>query len=59
MTLIGVLDERTDEPKVGAPHEGRRPDGWYNLGKVKVRGRRPGTFFFYEGFRWFIDSMFP
>lgn len=34
---IGVLDERTDEPKVELAIEGRRPDGWYNLGKIKVQ----------------------
>jgi hypothetical protein len=35
--MIGVLDERTDEPKVKLAIEGRRPDGWYNLGKIKVQ----------------------
>ncbi len=35
--MISVLDERTDEPKVKLSVEGRRPDGWYNLGKVRVQ----------------------
>jgi len=34
---IGILDERFDEPKVKLAIEGRRPDGWYDLGKIDVR----------------------
>lgn len=34
---IGVLDERFDEPAVKLAIEGRRSDGWYNLGKINVR----------------------
>ncbi len=34
---IGVLDERFDEPDVKLAIEGRRPDGWYNLGKISVQ----------------------
>jgi hypothetical protein len=33
---IGVLDERFDEPDVKLAIEGRRPDGWYDLGKIAV-----------------------
>jgi hypothetical protein len=33
---IGILDERIDEPRVKLAIEGRRPDGWYGLGKIKV-----------------------
>jgi hypothetical protein len=34
---IGVLDERFDEPDVKLAIEGRRPDGWYDLGKISVQ----------------------
>lgn len=34
---IGVLDERFDEPDVKLAIEGRRPDGWYSLGKITVQ----------------------
>jgi hypothetical protein len=34
---IGVLDERFDEPEVRLAIEGRRPDGWYSLGKISVQ----------------------
>jgi len=34
---IGVLDERFDEPDVKLAIEGRRPDGWYSLGKINVQ----------------------
>lgn len=34
---IGVLDEWTDEPCVQLAIEGRRPDGWYDLGKISVQ----------------------
>jgi hypothetical protein len=34
---IGILDERFDEPEVKLAIEGRRPDGWYNLGKINVQ----------------------
>jgi hypothetical protein len=34
---IGILDERFDEPDVKLAIEGRRPDGWYPLGKIAVR----------------------
>lgn len=34
---IGVLDERLDEPVVKLAIEGRRSDGWYDLGKINVR----------------------
>jgi len=35
--VIGILDERIDEPKVRLAIEGRRPDGWYSLGKISVQ----------------------
>ncbi|MHC4400938.1 MAG: DUF4832 domain-containing protein [Planctomycetota bacterium] len=34
---IGLLDEREDTPTVSLAIEGREPDGWYKLGKIKVR----------------------
>jgi hypothetical protein len=34
---IGILDERFDEPDVKLAIEGRRPDGWYSLGKINVQ----------------------
>ncbi len=34
---VGILDERFDEPAVKLAIDGRRPDGWYELGNVKVQ----------------------
>ncbi len=34
---LGILDERFDEPDVKLAIEGRRPDGWYSLGKISVQ----------------------
>ncbi len=34
---IGILDPRLDEPAVQLAIEGRRPDGWYDLGRIAVR----------------------
>jgi hypothetical protein len=34
---IGILDERFDEPEVKLAIEGRRPDGWYSLGKISIQ----------------------
>jgi hypothetical protein len=34
---LAVLDDRVDEPKVQIAIQGRRADGWYPLGQVKVR----------------------
>ena len=34
---VGILDERFDEPDVKLAIEGRRPDGWYGLGKINVQ----------------------
>jgi len=34
---IAVLDERIDEPSARLAIEGRRPDGWYDLGKIRVQ----------------------
>ena len=33
---IGILDDRTDKPKVKLAIEGRQADGWYNIGKINV-----------------------
>jgi len=35
--MVGILDERTAEPKIRLAIEGRRPDGWYDLGKISVQ----------------------
>ena len=34
---VGILDEWIDEPRVKIAVEGRRPDGWYPLSKIKVQ----------------------
>ena len=34
---LGILDERIDQPSVKLAIEGRRPDGWYALGKIRVQ----------------------
>jgi len=34
---IAILDERFDEPHVKLAIEGRRTDGWYPLGRIKVQ----------------------
>jgi len=34
---IGILDERTNQPAVKLAIAGRRPDGWYSLGKIRVQ----------------------
>jgi hypothetical protein len=34
---IGILDERFEEPDVKLAIEGRRPDGWYDLGRINVQ----------------------
>ncbi len=34
---LGILDERIDEPRVKLAIEGRRPDGWYGLGKIRIQ----------------------
>ena len=34
---IGLLDPRSDEPKVKLAIKGKDPDGWYPLGKIKVQ----------------------
>ena len=34
---LGILDERVDEPSVKLAIEGRRPDGWYAMGKITVQ----------------------
>jgi hypothetical protein len=33
---LAILGDREDEPKVRLAIQGRRPDGWYDLGKIKV-----------------------
>jgi hypothetical protein len=35
--LVGLLDSRTLEPAIRLAIEGRRPDGWYDLGAIAVR----------------------
>ena len=34
---LGVLDERTDRPKVKLAIAGREPDGWYTMGKIQLK----------------------
>jgi hypothetical protein len=34
---IGLLDERTDEPRIKLAIEGRQDDGWYDLGIINVQ----------------------
>jgi hypothetical protein len=36
---IAILDERTEEPAVKLAIAGRRPDGWYPLGQIKILPR--------------------
>jgi len=37
---LGLLDPRTQQPKVALAIEGRGPDGWYRLGGIRVEERR-------------------
>ncbi len=34
---VGVIDERSKEPKVNLAIEGKTKDGWYNVGKIVVK----------------------
>ena len=34
---IGVQHDQTDRPAVKLAIAGRRPDGWYHLGKIHVQ----------------------
>lgn len=34
---IALLDEHTHKPKINLAIEGKRPDGWYQLGTIKVK----------------------
>lgn len=34
---LGVLDERTDQPKVKLAIAGREPDGWYTMGEIELK----------------------
>ena len=36
---IGILDLKSDEPKVKLAISGRQPDGWYSLGKIRLSGK--------------------
>ena len=33
---VGILDPRTEKPAVRLAIEGRQPDGWYDLGSIRV-----------------------
>ncbi len=33
---VAMLDQRTGEPAIRLAIEGRRPDGWYDLGTITV-----------------------
>ena len=33
---LGILDETVDEPRIRLAIAGRRPDGWYTMGNIKV-----------------------
>jgi hypothetical protein len=37
---VGILDDRLDEPRVKIAMQGRRPDGWYPLGKITIQSSR-------------------
>ncbi len=34
---IGILDPMSNKPKVKLALSGKQPDGWYYLGKIKIR----------------------
>jgi hypothetical protein len=34
---LGILDERTDQPRVKLAVAGRQPDGWYTMGKIELK----------------------
>jgi len=34
---IGILDPLSNKPKVQLAISGKQPDGWYYLGKIKIR----------------------
>jgi hypothetical protein len=33
---VGILDPRTGKPAIRLAIEGRQPDGWYDVGRLKV-----------------------
>ena len=33
---IGIIDRLSREPKVRLAIEDRQPDGWHNLGKIRI-----------------------
>jgi hypothetical protein len=33
---VGILDPRTDQPGIKLAIEGRQPDGWYDMGEIRV-----------------------
>jgi hypothetical protein len=34
---VGMLDPVTDQPAIQLAIEGRRPDGWYDVGSIKLQ----------------------
>jgi len=34
---VALLDPRTEQPAIKLAIEGRQPDGWYDLGEVRVQ----------------------
>ncbi len=34
---LGILDQRTDQPKIKLAIAGREPDGWYTMGKIELK----------------------
>ena len=34
---LAIIDPRTREPKIRLAIDGRRPDGWYSIGKIRIR----------------------
>ena len=34
---VGIVDPRTHEPKVNLAIKGRDKEGWYTMGKIKVK----------------------
>ncbi len=34
---LGIVDQRTDQPKIKLAIAGREPDGWYTMGKIELK----------------------
>lgn len=34
---IGIVDRQSHEPKVKLAIEGKNPEGWYSIGKIKIK----------------------